>query len=188
MDGEIVLFDTEFTAWEGSAQRSWSEPWEHRELVDIGAVRVQAATFTIVAEFHRMTVPYVNPNLSDYFTAVTGITQQDLEAKAVPLADLLADFHTFCEPARMIASNGWDDKVLYETIGLNGLDTAPFTRPFLNLRLPIAEILQMNKADTTTSKLPIFAGLEPQEKAHNGLDDAKALARALAKLRSDGRL
>ena len=186
--GEIVLFDTEFTAWEGSMQRHWSAPWEHRELVDIGAVRADAADFSIVAEFHRMTVPSVNPNLSEYFTALTGITQGDLAAKAVPLPDLLSDFHAFCAPALAIASNGWDDRVLYETIGLNRLDTEPFIRPFLNLRVPIAQVLSMDKADTTTSKLPALVGLEPQEQTHNGLDDARALARALAKLRSDGRI
>lgn len=186
--GEIVLFDTEFTAWEGSQQRLWSEPWEHRELVDLGAVRVSAETFAITGEFHRMTVPTVNSTLSDYFTGLTGITQQDLEAKAVPLPDLLDDFQAFCGPARLIASNGIDDRVLIETVRLNGLDTDPFVRPFLNLRTPIAEVLHIDEAKTTTSQLPALVGLDLQKQIHNGLDDARALARALGKLRQDGRI
>ena len=39
--GEFVLFDLEFTAWEGSLERGWSEPWEAREIIQIGAVRVK---------------------------------------------------------------------------------------------------------------------------------------------------
>ena len=40
MDQEIILFDFEYTAWEGSWARKWSEPWEHREIIQIAAVRV----------------------------------------------------------------------------------------------------------------------------------------------------
>ena len=35
--GTVTIFDTEFTAWEGSQDRNWSEPWEAVELVEIGA-------------------------------------------------------------------------------------------------------------------------------------------------------
>jgi len=38
------LWDTEFTAWEGSWQRGWSEDWEHREIISIAAIRVKWAT------------------------------------------------------------------------------------------------------------------------------------------------
>ena len=41
--GKIVVFDLEYTAWEGSMGRCWSEDWEHREIVQIGAVLVDAA-------------------------------------------------------------------------------------------------------------------------------------------------
>ena len=40
--GRVVVFDLEWTAWEGSIQRGWSEDWEHREIVQIGAVLVDA--------------------------------------------------------------------------------------------------------------------------------------------------
>ena len=36
---QIIIFDTEFTAWEGSAQRNWSFDWEYREIIQIAAVK-----------------------------------------------------------------------------------------------------------------------------------------------------
>jgi len=41
---EIVVFDCEWTAWEGSLQRKWSGSGEHRELVQIGAAIIKTDT------------------------------------------------------------------------------------------------------------------------------------------------
>ena len=37
----FIIFDTEFTAWEGSMQRGWSGQNEHREIVQISAIRIK---------------------------------------------------------------------------------------------------------------------------------------------------
>jgi hypothetical protein len=37
----FVLFDTEYTAWSGSHERDWSGPGEHRELIQLSAIRVR---------------------------------------------------------------------------------------------------------------------------------------------------
>ena len=37
---EIVVCDLEYTAWAGSLQRGWSDPGEHREIVQIAAIRL----------------------------------------------------------------------------------------------------------------------------------------------------
>ena len=35
----IVLLDTEYTTWEGAQDRNWSGLNEHREIVQIGAIK-----------------------------------------------------------------------------------------------------------------------------------------------------
>ena len=37
---KIIIFDTEFTAWEGSLARNWNGPGEYREIIQIGAILV----------------------------------------------------------------------------------------------------------------------------------------------------
>jgi hypothetical protein len=37
----FVFYDTEYTSWEGAMQRNWSGLDEHRELVQLSAIRVR---------------------------------------------------------------------------------------------------------------------------------------------------
>ena len=71
-DGRAVVFDLEFTAWEGSMANRWSRPGEFTELVQIGAVRVDARTFAVEAEMDVLVKPRLNPVLSEYFVQLTG--------------------------------------------------------------------------------------------------------------------
>src|SRR5215471_6828340 len=92
-----VVFDLEFTAWEGSMAHRWSRPGEFAELVQIGAVRVNAQTFAAEAEMEVLVRPLVNPHLSDYFTALTGITNEDLAARGVDFAGAYRNFLEFAD-------------------------------------------------------------------------------------------
>ena len=38
---EIVIYDTEYTTWEGAQKRNWSGPGEYREVVNIGAIKIE---------------------------------------------------------------------------------------------------------------------------------------------------
>ncbi len=37
----VVVYDLEYTAWEGSLERNWSGPNEDPEIVQIGAVKIR---------------------------------------------------------------------------------------------------------------------------------------------------
>jgi len=69
----IIIFDLEFTTWAGAQDRDWSHPGEFREIVQIGALRVDAASLEIVGEFDRLVRPRRNPLLSEFFQELNGI-------------------------------------------------------------------------------------------------------------------
>ena len=81
----VVVFDTEYTSWEESLQRNWSEPWEHRELVQIAAVRTveTAAGFEVVDTLELVIQPQVNREVSDYFVALTGLDRERVAAEVL---------------------------------------------------------------------------------------------------------
>ncbi|MDP6451614.1 MAG: exonuclease domain-containing protein, partial [Lentisphaeria bacterium] len=81
----VIIFDTEYTSWEGSLQRGWSEPWEHRELVQIAAVRTveTAAGFEAVDTLDLVVQPQVNREVSDYFVALTGLDRERIAVEGV---------------------------------------------------------------------------------------------------------
>ena len=75
---QIVVFDTEYTTWEGAMERKWSGPNEHRELVQIAAQIVDIESEKVIDSFERLVIPTINPILSDYFVSLTGITQAEV--------------------------------------------------------------------------------------------------------------
>eukprot|EP01052_Picozoa_sp_SAG31_P000560 SAG31_NODE_16_length_36206_cov_27.355728_29_plen_221_part_00 len=104
LPAEFVLWDTEFTAWEGSWKRGWSEDWEHREIICIAAIRVRwdavdnggggggtKPALRPLGRFSLFVRPHVNAELSDYITALTGITQADVDG-GVELVPALESF------------------------------------------------------------------------------------------------
>ena len=64
---EVVVFDTEFTAWQGSMERGWSGPGEHKEIVQIGAVLLDARTLAErrLALYHGPWAGSVEPAFTD---------------------------------------------------------------------------------------------------------------------------
>ena len=56
---KIVVFDTEFTAWEGSLERDWRGEDEYREIVQIGAVIVETDNFDELDSFSVFVKPKV---------------------------------------------------------------------------------------------------------------------------------
>ena len=78
--GDMVVLDLEWTAWEGSLARSWTGPGECREVIQVGAVRVDALRFERLAAFDRLVRPVRNPVLSDYITRLSGLTNERMVA------------------------------------------------------------------------------------------------------------
>ena len=78
----LAIFDLEFTSWEGSLQREWSGKNEHREIVEIGVVKLDLLNWRVTGEeYRRLVKPRVNPQLSEYFTNLTQISQKEVTIK-----------------------------------------------------------------------------------------------------------
>lgn len=119
---DIVIFDTEYTAWEGSQERDWSYAWEHREIVQIGAIKTSMDSFgKVLDEFCVFVRPQINPEPSDYFTELTGITNEMIENQGIDFSSAAELFHSFCAGSKYY-SFGTDDLVLNENIHLYGLE------------------------------------------------------------------
>ena len=72
LPGKVVIFDTEYTTWEGAMERNWSGPGEYKEIVEIGAVLVETDNFSEVDTFSAYVKPVKNPKLSELFINLTG--------------------------------------------------------------------------------------------------------------------
>jgi len=187
--GSIVVFDLEITAWEGSLARNWSGPGEYMEVVQIGAVKLDAAMPMAERDsFEILVRPQKNPVLSDYFTALTGISNADLEREAVGFAEALAAFRAFVGDAGTVLSNGADWSDLVQNAEWAGVEWPFPPGLFANVRDAIAGALGVANREAVSSGLPARLGLEELPDAHTGLGDSRAIAAALRHLRAGGRL
>lgn len=182
--GMIIIADLEFTSWEGAQESGWSAPGQFREIVQIGAVRVDAGDgFVERAHFSVLIRPTINPELSDYLTTLTGITNEAVVRDGMSLENALAGFADFAG-GDVILSHGRDDQVIATDYALKDLgnliagadwrDLNPALRAITGRKLP-------------SSALPAQFGLDLAGNAHDALADARALARVLAYLESEDR-
>jgi inhibitor of KinA sporulation pathway (predicted exonuclease) len=179
----VVIFDLEFTAWEGSMASRWSRPGEHKEVVQIGAVKLDAERLTILDEFEMLVRPRINPVLSDYLVALTGIGNDDLAARGVDFVTALGAFVDFAGGAPTWAF-GRDDLVLAENMKLYawaGVTLPPYNNVVPWLATRGIDMTGKNACHVAEAAGTVFTGRQ-----HDALADAKGVAAGLVHLVKNG--
>jgi inhibitor of KinA sporulation pathway (predicted exonuclease) len=179
----IVIFDTEFTTWEGAWARNWSGPNEHREIVQIAAQMVDLETETVLDSFSCLVKPSINPALSDYFINLTGITQEQVDTEGISFAEAYASFDTwtnnlpiFCY-ARSLGESA-DRGVFEENIQLCNLEISLDPSRYDTL----TGLFQSAGVDTqkySSGELHRFFNLSLDGHVHNAMHDVDSLVVSL---------
>ncbi|TRY33257.1 exonuclease domain-containing protein [Aliiglaciecola sp. M165] len=187
---ECVLFDTEFTAWEGSKARNWSQDWEHREIIQLAAVklRFEHDKATIAATFNEVVCPKFNSDLSEYIVQLTGITQKIVDEMGVDFSSAISLFHDFCHKGSLRTFSWGDDmSVLDENCALNNIAVPDFASGFANLQR-IAKKLNVSGCDQSSGNLAKFHRLDLQGHQHNALFDVRSTVMAINHWLATGQL
>lgn len=181
LGGPVVVFDLEWTAWEGSRERNWSGPKEEREIVEIGAVKLDGTNgLTETISFEMLVRPTINPIVSGYFTDLTGITQTFIDNEALPFREAITLFEGFVGyDGAPILSFSQDEGVLRHNCTLNNLPCPFADTRFHNVAPAIAQAAGREPGSFSTSHLPEIFGFPPPTKAHHALGDARCIAETL---------
>ena len=179
--GPVVIFDLEWTAWEGSRERNWSGPKEEREIIEIGAVKLDGAGgLGEIMAFENLVRPTRNPIVSNYFTELTGITQTLLDNHAMPFREAIAQFEAFVGYNNApILSFSQDENVLRHNCTLNDLPCPFSDTQFHNIAPAIAAAAGREAGSFSTSDLPNLFAFPPPTDAHRALADARCIAETL---------
>jgi inhibitor of KinA sporulation pathway (predicted exonuclease) len=180
----ITVFDLEYTAWECSMARQWMTPGEYREVVQIGAVKLNADTFAELDAFDVLVRPRINPQLSPYFQNLTGITQEAVTRSGVDFADAYARFLNFAGDAP-IAAFGRDEQVLLDNLRLYGIAGTRDLPVFYNLRGWFA-VQGLDPRGLLSCDIAPALGVPFVGHTHNALNDARSLAAGMAALAARG--
>ena len=184
-EDKAVVFDLEFTSWPGANERNWSLPDEAREVIQIGAVKIETTgDMREVDSFQILVRPLKNPILSDYIVNLTEITQEKVEKDGVSFPLALSRFLKFIgEFPINVLTNGGDEEIIEENCEINKIPFPPIFIKSTNLRSHFSEILGVSRKDCISGRLPSLCGLESHEKQHDGLGDARSISQALRYLR-----
>jgi inhibitor of KinA sporulation pathway (predicted exonuclease) len=180
---EIVIFDTEYTTWEGAMERDWSLPHEHRELVQLAAAIVSLPSKTITNTFNVVVKPRINPVPSQYFTDLTGITAALVEAEGIDFILAYQQFlvwvterpcFSYAHPKRLIA----DAEIFIENLALYDEPETLQPAQFKNIR-PVFDAAGVPTEEYNSGKLHQYFNLPIVGQEHNALHDVHSLAESL---------
>ena len=184
-EDKAVVFDLEFTSWPGSNARNWSLPNEDREIIQIGAVKIETTgDMREVDSFQILVRPLKNPILSDYIVNLTEITQEKVEKEGILFPLALSRFINFIgEHPIDILSNGGDEEVIEENCQIHNIPFLSIFKKSTDLKIYFSEVLGISRKNCTSGMLPELFGLNNHEKQHDALGDARSISQALRYLR-----
>ena len=162
--------------------RGWSGPNEYREIVQIGAIKVDCERLAEEADFSLLVRPIKNPQLSDYFVRLTQISQADVDAKGVTLTEALERFYQWSE-GLLLYCWGIDGKTMAENAALIEVPFPFEMSRFMNIREFFKEhgVPADNYMSSTISE---YFGIKPARRGHDALNDARSILDGLRGLRA----
>ena len=176
-----VVYDLEFTAWAGSMQERWLAPGQFREIVQIGAVRLDTRrSWRETESLSCLVRPRINSQLSEYFTTLTGITQAQLDAEGISFGEGLSALVKLGQGVGFW-SNGPDGDVIAENCVLTGTVPLLPTHQFLDVRPFLARALKRPLHEVESFRLAEQFCDQPG-RAHDALADARGVAAAMRHL------
>ena len=174
----FAVIDFEATCWE-------EENRADQEVIEIGCVVVHRTTKEILGEFGTFVRPVRYPQLSEYCTSLTGITQKEVDtAPTFPYAlgmmvDWLKDplTYTFC-------SWGEFDRYILRSSCRYHRVPYPFDDEYVDLKPLFVE--QISGRNVPMQKALDMLGIPHRGRLHRALDDAQHIALILKEMLSTG--
>lgn len=165
-----IIVDLEATCWQTGSSPS------RMEIIEIGAVRLDAPAGPPVAEFNAFVCPIVEPQLSVFCLQLTGIQQMDVDT-ADPFPYVLEYFLDWIgdDPFTLCSWGAYD-------LNQFRIDCARHKVPFpatferhLNLKQEFARLHSRKPMGMAGALRHLGLPLEGQH--HRGIDDARNIAR-----------
>jgi len=184
---EIVIYDTEFTTWEGAMERGWSGENEHRELVQIAAQRINLQTQVVVGSFEVLVQPVVNPQLSEYFIDLTHVTQAQVDEQGVSFSSAYAQFMEWSGGLKKLSfsqtlDSASDMGVLRENISLYGL-SAVLPEPEFGVVTGVFQAVGIDTRQYNSGRLYQAFNLQLTGHQHNAMHDVDSIVASLWELK-----
>ena len=192
-----IVFDCEFVCIEGSQSRLWCGAIDPDPVVaQIGAVKLGLEGDFLILDTQKT---YVWPidrfgkkyPIDSYFTNLTGITEDTIDAQGIALHDALTVLDGFSDGARFWSWGKDEMNMVAISCYVAGIQPSISAQRFDNAaKLLVAAGMPIEDlAKTPSSRLADYYHIEhPALRAHDALDDALSISYTLQHLLRAGKL
>ena len=194
---KAILFDCEFLCLEGSQRRFWCAAHDPDPVIaQIGAVRLGLeGDFPLLGTYKTYICPVDRHGeryaIDPFFTGLTGITGEIIEAEGVPLQEALSSFDSFTQGARCWSWGKDELNMVAISCYVAGIQPPMPAGRFDNaVKLLLAAGMPVEDlAKTPSNRLADYYGVEhPPLQGHDALDDALSVSFTLQHLLKGGKL
>jgi inhibitor of KinA sporulation pathway (predicted exonuclease)/RNA:NAD 2'-phosphotransferase (TPT1/KptA family) len=197
----IIVFDFECTCDDDKNNK-----FDVQEIIEFPAVIVNAKTMQMVKAFQTYVKPSKYPNLTDFCTELTGITQEQVD-NGVSIETALAMFHKFLENNNVLGSEfvvlscgDFDAGALKKEAEFKDIFVPSYMKEWINIKKvfplhlydtskeEIVDLKIKQQKSVVTGMLDMLkhCDLELLGRHHSGIDDSFNIARWVAKCLEDG--
>ncbi len=166
-----------------------------QEIIEFPSVLIDLESLETLDEFSSYVRPHHIPELTEFCTELTGITQADVDS-APPFREVLAaheawlDAHELTsENALFVTCGDWDMNSMFpaqlEVADPPIWQMRPIYGEWLNIKEMFRRVLLRRKGPGMMRMMREL-GLEPQGRHHSGIDDTRNIARILTHLLTRG--
>lgn len=161
---------------EATCSNDDSIPSPEMEIIEIGAVMLNRATWEIDAEFQQFIQPVRHPQLTAFCTELTSIRQEDVE-QSPQFTEVISRFKEwiYSFPMHIFCSWGnYDKKQFIQDCEFHHVPY-PFASEHRNIKKEFSEYLGVSKRFGMAQALQ-HLGIELIGTHHRGIDDARNIA------------
>jgi inhibitor of KinA sporulation pathway (predicted exonuclease) len=177
----IVIFDTEYTSWEGCLKNGWDKNKnQHMEIIQISALKIDLDSMELIDKIDLLVKTSLNKKLSPYIQDLTGISQLKMETSGLELANALNVFNSWLGKDKAF-SYGSDISVILENCKLVNLNKILNVNQFDDIR----EIFKKHGIPVekyTSGELYRYFNLNLSGHVHNALFDCHSLFESLKEM------
>jgi inhibitor of KinA sporulation pathway (predicted exonuclease) len=161
---------------EATCSNDNSIPRHQMEIIEIGAVMLNRATWEIDSEFQQFIQPVRNPQLTAFCTELTTISQKDVEL-APKFSEAMSSIQEWIKsfPKYVFCSWGNYDKTQFIQDCKYHNIAYPFGSEHRNIKKEFSEYVGVSKRFGMAQALQQL-GLELKGTHHRGIDDARNIA------------
>jgi inhibitor of KinA sporulation pathway (predicted exonuclease) len=157
-------------------------PRHEMEIIEIGALMQNSRTFEVESEFQAFVRPVRHPDLTQFCTSLTGITQDQVAGAPHfrEAMDAMKEWMRAFDDALFCSWGDYDRMQFLQDCEFHRV-AYPFRSGHMNLKAEFARALGRTKKQGIAAAVRRL-GMEFEGSHHRGLDDARNIARIVRRV------